>query len=453
MTWTLLIILTLAPFITLDSCFNYADLPQRAFVAFGVSALGVFMAFRGKYKMPRFGLPILACMGWACLSVLWAHNTTEAVWSLVYWGVITWLYFMTTTILAGNPKAVRTVLWALFAAGWGISVIGILQYLEFCLPIQQSVAPAATFANRNMAVQFIAMVWPVGFALWRQAGKAMYPVITHMCATMLAYIVVADNRTGWLVVCCQGVALAIMLSLKNSQEKSQASTSKTSRLKRIFSPKYALATLQKSPKTELKQSTRKNSSFHRRIALAYGLALFLFLISLGPDGIRFSSLTNMTHRVGTAVSEAAGQHDGKRDTSVALRKAIYLNSLEMFKDRPWFGFGIGNHKVFYPAYSQAAVKDRVFSEKIQLHNAHNDYLQWAVETGIVGVLLLCWLVFSVGRVAVAGAFQGGWQKISVLLGLVALAIAAMFSFPMQRSIPPMVGAVYLGILGCKNEVS
>lgn len=51
---------------------------------------------------------------------------------------------------------------------------------------------------------------------------------------------------------------------------------------------------------------------------------------------------------------------------------------EMFVNSPWLGIGLGNYGVAYPAFSDQEV----------WYLAHNTWLEWAAETGLVGVLLL-----------------------------------------------------------------
>ena len=63
------------------------------------------------------------------------------------------------------------------------------------------------------------------------------------------------------------------------------------------------------------------------------------------------------------------------------------SSMVMFRDQMWHGFGLGNWPVVFPHYA-------TFDAGVYVNQAHNDWLQWAVEGGVfyVGVFLaLAWI--------------------------------------------------------------
>ena len=76
------------------------------------------------------------------------------------------------------------------------------------------------------------------------------------------------------------------------------------------------------------------------------------------------------------------------------REYLWAAGWRMYLDRPWLGWGIGLYKWLYPRYrSPLQVEDG--------HFAHNDYLQFLIELGPLGLLLcLAW---------VAALFWLGWR--------------------------------------------
>ena len=64
-----------------------------------------------------------------------------------------------------------------------------------------------------------------------------------------------------------------------------------------------------------------------------------------------------------------------------LRLVIWYASFDMWADTPWFGNGLGTYWLLYPQYRYPA-------DTAAGQNAHNDFLQTLVETGIPGLLLL-----------------------------------------------------------------
>jgi tetratricopeptide (TPR) repeat protein len=136
---------------------------------------------------------------------------------------------------------------------------------------------------------------------------------------------------------------------------------------------------------------------------------------------------------------------------------MWTNGVEMFKDRPILGFGIGNFKVYYPLYHRRAVVDSAFSEQKRPLNIHNDFLQAAIELGSVGFLLLAGLfalplciAYRLSKHDLPPEVR--LVSISIGGGILAMLVTSMFSFPMQRSVPPLILVTYMGILvACHNH--
>ena len=76
-------------------------------------------------------------------------------------------------------------------------------------------------------------------------------------------------------------------------------------------------------------------------------------------------------------------------SSWGSRLAIYLNTLAMIWDRPW-GFGPGNFVNVYSLYHDVIHETglQAYRFNVRPRTVHNDFLTIAVETGIVGVVLL-----------------------------------------------------------------
>ncbi len=149
-------------------------------------------------------------------------------------------------------------------------------------------------------------------------------------------------------------------------------------------------------------------------------------------------------------------HDAKNESvlyndTMTLRFAIWANSIEMIKDHPFAGVGIGNFKIHYPLHHQSAKKDMVFSEGVQLHTTHNDYLQIATELGVVGLILFLGLtgaafVLACRLLRPRYPLRTRRIVIGIVGGLAGFMVQAMFSFPMERAIPPLILYIYIAIL-------
>jgi O-antigen ligase len=63
------------------------------------------------------------------------------------------------------------------------------------------------------------------------------------------------------------------------------------------------------------------------------------------------------------------------------RPAYWANTIDLFKDYPVFGTGLGTFPSLYPDKEEGGTL-------IRLYHAHNDYLEYLSELGIVGFFLL-----------------------------------------------------------------
>ncbi len=76
----------------------------------------------------------------------------------------------------------------------------------------------------------------------------------------------------------------------------------------------------------------------------------------------------------------------------AVRKDFLLSSLEMVRDRPLTGFGLGTWSEVYPGFAR-------FDDGLFANQAHNDWAQWAAEGGIPFFLLMVGVVAGAVRPA------------------------------------------------------
>lgn len=109
--------------------------------------------------------------------------------------------------------------------------------------------------------------------------------------------------------------------------------------------------------------------------LLAGLIISIFLCG----GLLFLP-ANFKQRFNLAHSEITQYERGSFDTSVGLRLEFYRNSLKLLKVHPWIGTGTGSFAQDYVAVTQ----DKKFATK----NPHNEYLNIAVQFGLLGVVIL-----------------------------------------------------------------
>lgn len=75
-------------------------------------------------------------------------------------------------------------------------------------------------------------------------------------------------------------------------------------------------------------------------------------------------------------------HDPLGSAALSDRLPIVKDSLKMIAARPVLGWGLGTFPVVYPSF-------RSFYTNFFVNEAHNDYVQTTVETGLVGFAVVC----------------------------------------------------------------
>ncbi len=130
------------------------------------------------------------------------------------------------------------------------------------------------------------------------------------------------------------------------------------------------------------------------------------------------------------------------------RTAMWRTGLRIARDFPWFGVGPGCTRWVHPLY-------RPPEQGAHVSHLHNDWLEWKVETGWLGVLLLvCWVAaVAAGGVRLLRHARHGERALTLGLGcsLVALAIHEFIDFSLQLpgvAVPAAIAAgAFLAPLG------
>ena len=87
------------------------------------------------------------------------------------------------------------------------------------------------------------------------------------------------------------------------------------------------------------------------------------------------------------LGSGVGQELLGRHETIQFRLNVWLEGIEMIKDRLFFGHGINTFMRIFQAYRE--------NLHLGLTYAHNCYIQLAAETGIVGLLCFLWIIVKV----------------------------------------------------------
>jgi hypothetical protein len=310
---------------------------------------------------------VLACLGFGALWPLaqlalgvtvsrWDTWRQSLLWSADFAGA-----FLALQIFSGEGGGNRRA-WFLRALGFfafGILLLSLLDSLTgekriFWFDQGGLGSPFGPFVNRNTLAAFGELALPLILYRAFQAGGLLGTGLMEagMAAGVYAAVIAGGSRTGAAVATAEILLLLWM---------------------------------------GWKRGARGDA---RRVLGAFAVMAAIFVAAAG-------------------VATLAGRLEGKE--SSGDRKEMALSALEMVRERPWFGVGLGNFENAYPKYA------RFDSDKV-INHAHNDWAEWAATGG--------WPLFVAMCLAVAWtaprAYRSAWG-----IGILAMFVHCLTDFPFE----------------------
>ena len=117
------------------------------------------------------------------------------------------------------------------------------------------------------------------------------------------------------------------------------------------------------------------------------------------------------------------------DLAPGIRWNMTKDCLRMFSHRPVLGWGLGTFPTVYPAF-------RSFYTNLFVNEAHNDYAQLLVETGVLGFVLMLWFLVFLYRYGMPTSrrWEFRWDgavSVAALLGCTGILLHSFVDFNLQ----------------------
>ncbi len=343
-------------------------------------------------RMPRYGTSIAPALGRTALLKACAYAA---------------LFVLVIGYARGDRERERRfsslVFTGLVGAGILIAALGVINRLSWngrilwiWTPADWTSAPAMVrasgpFVNPDDFANYMALLMPMaiagaihGIPFRRRAGVGAFRVASGAGALVIAAAVVLSlSRAGWASAAVGVASFFLLISLPPAGG-SRASAHARWRRWMLAACATAIAA----------------------IAVAAAVAI---------------GASIMGHRDAGAAAAGAGASE----LGMEGRIALWRGTLAMIRDFPVLGVGLGGWPAMFPCYRLPPWFPLVYRE------AHNDYLQFAAEAGIIGVALLVWvfarIVTSLSRVIRTRADD--WPLVAALIAAVpAMATHEMFDF-------------------------
>lgn len=342
-----------------------------------------------------------------------------ALW--VHWFLCAMAFLLTLNITEVLHRMDRLV-GVCVISGAMVSAIGIAQYTADFHWIPQAVAPGSTFANKNIAVQFVVMIWPLSLFLI-YANKNRHRLWAYLLSFGLItlFLICSGTRAGWVAAVCA-----------------------------VFFYGCYQWTI------KFRAGVRPVVNIRRMILYVFAVfCVFGGLFFYSKDGIRngSTSLSPTSSYLDSAATtlQAVRRKLRLHDISDDIRMQLWNNTVDMIMDNPWTGVGFANWHIYYPAYHLKSMADPFFGEKAQPLYVHNDYIQVCAETGGIGLFLFMIIflfpirsMIIVHRQSADPALKN--RSVFLFMAILCFAVNALFSFPLRMAIPPLFFMLFLALI-------
>jgi len=306
-------------------------------------------------------LPLTGAVLWGLVQLL-THSTVYRfpTWNAVlFWETLlatTWLAFMTCK--CSNIR--WTFLRALMYFGWIVCLVSILQLFTsqgkvfWLFDSGYKDLVLGPFVYHNNFAAFVELLLPLTIfeAFYNKRQTLLFAT---MAGVMYAAVIASGSRAGSMLVTGESLAVAI-----------------------LFQSRISL------PCRQL------------RLRIAQLIVLIAVCTAIVGSGFLWSRM----HQADPFV----------------YRREMLRSALDMARDRPWLGYGLGCFETVYPSHA-------IFDMGLTVNHVHNDWAEWLAEGGIPFLaMLLC-----VALWCIRPAVRSIWG-----IGVLAIFLHALVDYPMQR---------------------
>lgn len=253
-------------------------------------------------------------------------------------------FFIMTADYIRSRKQIKMFFWIVFAVALIESTIGLLQYIA-----SGAIVPASgTYVNPNHFAGLLLLVLPLflGYLTYLWTKKA-------------------ERRSRWdkSIKFAVSTPLLILFSISFMAVSMILSQSRGA----IFSFAASIVVF------AALISRHKNRIPIKWLIGVFFIIIVLYSLWIGLDPVieKFSAY----------------------EEDLPKRTYIWKDTIDIIKDFPIFGAGLGNFGLAYTLYKKEA------SWPLMYNHAHNDYLELAAETGLIGLILVLWAIIAFSRKA------------------------------------------------------
>lgn len=182
----------------------------------------------------------------------------------------------------------------------------------------------------------------------------------------------------------------------------------------------------------------------RIVGLVLSALLMLCLVSICNK-----TISNRISLLYHYIIEGKNEISSSNNNSTFERLLLLHNTWEMIKDEPLTGVGLANWKIMFPKYGYSGAK-YLISDTIKFTRAHNDYLQFWSENGLLCFLsfiavFLFALILTLKKLNATD--KNNYKLMLVCIsGLLSYFILCLFSYTSERPFNLIMLMIYIGVI-------
>ncbi len=314
------------------------------------------------------------------------------------------LYFLVINVI-GKKNEFDSFIKLYFLTSFIVSLYTLIQYYGFDPYLDNLHSLTSTIGQKNWISNYLAMIFPVVFSyfLLEQTKKDKIKYFFFL-SILYATLMICQSRGIWISISITTI-LAIYIIFKF-------------KLIKIF---------------------QENKKWLTLLLVTFLIITIIY------------STDNPLNKSAITIPQRALSTFDEQDPSINTRLLIWGATLDMIKDKPLFGSGIGTFKMNYLDYQANYLKENPYYIKYsgKAAEAHNEYLQIWAELGIIGLGIFLSIIFIFYNIAIKyfKNEESNRNKIIVfglLLGITIFLIHNLFTFPLHV---PVLGFTFFILLG------
>jgi len=358
------------------------------------------------FEKTNLNLPILIFILLMTISLFRSQNIIISLNDYLIFIIYFFLYFLITNNI-NNKMDFNAIVKLFFIISIIIALYTIIQYYNLDPYLNDLARITSTIGQKNWISNYLALIFPLIFSYFLLEEITKNKVFYYLLLSILyTTLLICQSRGIWI-----SMGLTLFIGI-------------------FFIYKF-----------KIYKEFKNNQKW-----------LYLLLITFLIITIIYStdSFLNINRSTITVYQRASSTFD-EQDPSINMHILTWKNTLQMIKDNPWWGSGIGTFKVNYLNYQAEFLKTNpdYLEYFANAREAQNEYLQLGAELGLIGLgIFLSIVVIFYYMVLNFFKKEKNIEKKMILfglfLGITCFLIHSLFTFPFHV---PALGSTFFIILG------